>query len=156
VTPVVPDPKEPRDTKFPRWLAALPGLVLVTIFAGRAFVQTGQASRAVSGSDASKPKSLACVETYSVTLANSEYYVSEGQQFSPRKTPELSTVVNGMVRNDCGELLKSVTIHITVSDGDGKRGDGSVTVSDLNSGESKPFSKAWMGRVTSYEIGKIQ
>jgi hypothetical protein len=26
----------------------------------------------------------------------------------------------------------------------------------LNPGEAKPFSKAWMGRITSYEIGKIQ
>ena len=144
--------------KLPRWLAALPGLVLVTIFAVRAFVQTGQASRAVSGSnDVLKPaKSLACVETYGVTLTNSEYYVPEGQQFSPRETPELSTVVSGMVRNDCGELLKSVTIHINVRDAGGKPGNASVTVSELNSGEAKPFSKAWMGRVTSYEIAKIQ
>ena len=133
------------------------GLALVTILVVRALVQTGQASRAVSGNDMSKPsKSLACVETYGITLTNSEYYVPEGQQFSPRKTPELSTVVSGMVRNDCGELLKSVTIHINVRDDQGKRGEGSVTVSELNPGEAKPFSKAWMGRVASYEIGKIQ
>jgi hypothetical protein len=112
---------------------------------------------AVSGNDASKPaKSLACVEPYSITLSNSEYYVREGQQFSPRKTTELSTVLSGMVRNDCGELLKSVTIHMKVRDDEGKRGDGSVTVSELNPGEAKPFSKAWMGRVTMYEIDKIQ
>ncbi|HEX4596100.1 MAG TPA: FxLYD domain-containing protein [Bryobacteraceae bacterium] len=135
----------------------LPGLVIVTIFAGRAFVQVGQASRAVSGNATSKPsKSLACVEAYSVTLTNSQFYVPEGQEFTPRTTTEPSTVVSGMVRNDCGETLKSVTIHINVRDEAGKRGDGSVTVSDLNSGEAKPFSKAWMGRVTSYEIGKIQ
>jgi hypothetical protein len=29
------------------------------------------------------------------------------------------------------------------------RGDGSVTVSYLNPGEAKPFSKAWMARVVS-------
>lgn len=117
----------------------------------------GQASRAVSRNDASKaPKSLACVETYSVTLTNSEYYVPEGQQFTPRTSPELSTVVSGMVRNDCGEMLKSVTIHIKVRDPEGKPGDGWVSVSELNAGEAKPFSKAWMGRVASYEIGKIQ
>jgi hypothetical protein len=96
------------------------------------------------------------VEAYSVTLTNSKFYVPEGQEFTPRITTEPSTVVSGMVRNDCGETLKSVTIHINVRDEAGKRGDGSVTVSDLNSGEAKPFSKAWMGRVTSYEIGKIQ
>jgi hypothetical protein len=49
-----------------------------------------------------------------------------------------------------------VTIHINVRDDDGKRGAGSATVSDLNPGEAKPFSKAWMGRVTSYEITRIQ
>jgi hypothetical protein len=142
-------------------MAALPGLVLVTVFGVRAFVETGQASRAisgaVSGNDASKSsKSLSCVETYSLTLTNSEYYVPEGQEFSPRKTPELSTVIGGMVRNDCGEQLKSVTVHINVRDDSGKRGHGAVTVSGLNPGEAKPFSKAWMGRVTSYEIEKIR
>jgi len=111
----------------------------------------------VSGSDTSKPsKSLACVETYGVTLTNSEYYVPEGQQFSPPKTPQISTVVSGMVRNLCGDSLESVTIHINVHDADGKRGDGTVMVSGLSSGQSKPFSRAWMGRVTSAEIVKIQ
>ena len=117
----------------------------------------GRASRAVSAGHAAQPaKPPACVETYGVTLTNSEYYVPEGQQFSPRTTPEVSTVVSGMVRNDCGEPLNSVTIHIKVRDASGKRGDGLATVSELNSGEAKPFSHAWMGRVTSYEIGKIQ
>jgi len=96
------------------------------------------------------------VETYGITLTNSEFYVPEGQQFSPRQTPKLSTVVSGMARNDCGELLKSVTIHIQVRDDAGKRGEGSVLIPDLGPGESKPFSKAWMGRVASYEIDKIR
>jgi hypothetical protein len=61
-----------------------------------------------------------------------------------------------MVRNGCGEPLRSVTVHISVRDDSGKTGKGSVTVSDLNPGEAKPFSRAWMGRVTSYEIGPIQ
>jgi len=117
----------------------------------------GQASRAVSGNDTSRPsKSLACVEAYGVTLTNSQNYVPEGQEFSPRQIVEPSTVVSGMVRNDCGEVLKSVRVHINVSDDTGKRGDGAVTVTDLNPGEAKPFSKAWMGRVTTYEIAKIQ
>jgi hypothetical protein len=138
-------------------LAAVPGLVIALIFAGRAFVQMGQASLAVSGGASFTPsKSLSCVETYSVNLANSEYYVPEGQQFSPRTTAEISTVVSGMVRNDCGKPRKSVRINISVRDDSGKRGDGSVTVEDLNPGEVKEFKKAWMGRVTSYEIGKIQ
>ena len=157
MTPSFHDPNRPKGSKLPLWLGALPGVAFATFFAARAFVQMGQASGAVSGHDTFKPsKSLACVEPYSVTLANSEFYVPEGQQFSPRQSTELSTIVSGMIRNDCGELLKSVTIHINVRDDDGKRGDGSVTVSDLNPGEAKPFSKAWMGRVASYEITRIQ
>ena len=157
MTPGVPDPNRPKGSKLPWWLGALPGVAFAAFFAVRAFVQMGHASGAVSGDDRLKAsKSLACIEPYSVTLTNSEYYVPEGQQFSPRKSTELSTVVSGMIRNDCGELRKSVTIHINVRDDDGKRGDGSVTVSDLNPGEAKPFSKAWMGRVTSYEIKRIQ
>lgn len=156
VTPVVPDPIEPKRVEFPRWLAVLPGLLLVLFFGVRAGIQTGQAARAITGTTPSASKTLACVETYGVNFANSEYYVPEGQQFLARQTPELSTVLNGMVRNDCGEALKSVTIHINVRDENGKRGNGSVTIFELNPGEAKPFTKAWMGRVTSYEIGKIQ
>lgn len=116
----------------------------------------GQASRAASGDDAKHSNSLSCVDTYGITLSNSEYYVPEGQEFVPRHTTEISTVVSGQVRNNCGELLKSVTIHINVSDDSGKRGSGTVTVSGLSPGEVKPFSKAWMGRVTAYEIASIQ
>ena len=116
-----------------------------------------QASGAISGNEApSSSSSLSCVEPYAVNLSNSEFYVREGEQFMPRKKTELSTVVSGMVRNDCGKVLKSVTIYIKVRDDAGKRGAGSVTVSDLNPGEAKAFSKAWMGQVTSYEIANIR
>lgn len=154
--PSIPNPIEPKPAKLPWWLGVLPGLLIVTIFAGRAFVQIGHASKAISGGDTAKPPALTCVETYGVNLTNSEYYVREGQQFLPRTTPEISTVVSGMVRNDCGKPLKSVIIHIKVRDDAGKRGEGAVTVSNLNPGVAQPFSKAWMGRVTSYEIVRIQ
>ena len=157
MTPGVHDPNRSKGSKLPWWLGALPGVVFASYFAIRAFVQMGHAAGAVSGYVASKPsKSLTCLEAYSVNLTNSQFYVPEGQQFAPQKNIEPSTVVSGMIRNDCGELLKSVTIHINVRDDTGKRGDGSVMVSDLNPGEAKPFSKAWMGRVTSYEITKIR
>ena len=69
----MPDPTASKPAKLPRWVAAVPGLVIALIFAGRAFVQMGQASLAVSGGDSLIPsKSLSCVETYSVNLANSE------------------------------------------------------------------------------------
>jgi hypothetical protein len=137
-------------------IAALPALI-ATCFAVNAFMQMGHASKAISGDDTSKTsKSLQCVETYAITLTNSEYYVREGTWNPPTGTPEVSTVVAGMVRNDCGEPLKKVTIDINVHDDAGKRGSGSVVIFDLNPGEAKPFSKAWMGHVTSYEIVKIQ
>jgi hypothetical protein len=143
--------------KLPKWVAALPGLLLVTFFAGRAFVEMTLATRAMSPQQAFTPSTWhACVDTYAVTLSNSEFYVPEGQQFAPRQSKDISTVLSGMVRNGCGEQLKSVTIPITVHDDDGKRGEGTVTVSELYPGEVKSFSKAWMGRVTSYEIGKIR
>jgi hypothetical protein len=157
VTPVVPDPIQPEKAKFPRWLAVLPAFLLVTIFGGRALVQTHNAAKAVTAQDPSSTmRTLSCVEVYGISLANSEYYVPEGQQFLPRTTPRISTVLNGMVRNDCGEPLKSVTISISVLDDAGKRGDGYVTVSDLNPSVAKPFDRAWMGRVTQYEIGTIR
>jgi len=135
----------------------MPGILIATFFVTRGFVQMGQASKAISdGQPSRSSKSLTCVETYGVTLSNSQLYVREGQQFAPPKKTEISTVLNGMVRNGCDEALKSVTISIEVHDDDGKRGAGSVTVGSLNPGEAKPFSKAWMGQVTSYEITKIQ
>jgi len=158
VTPSVPDPIEPKESiRIPRWLAALPGLLLVTFFAVRAMIQMGGASQAISGGNESSKPSLACVSTYGITLTNSEYYVPEGHQFSPPpKTPELSTVVSGMVRNDCGEALKAVRIHLKVSDENGRKGEGSALVTGLNPGEAKPFDKAWMGRITSYEVDSIK
>jgi hypothetical protein len=156
VHPYIPEPREPRKFNIRLWIAALPALI-ATSFAINAVVQMGHASKAVTGGDTSRTdKSLQCVETYAITLANSEYYVREGTFVAPSGTPEVSTVLNGMVRNDCGEPLKRVSIEINVSDDAGKRGHGTVTIDELNSGEAKAFSKAWMGHVTSYEIVKIQ
>lgn len=143
--------------KLPAWLAAIPAILIATIFAGRAFVQMGQASKAITGGDTSShTTSLSCVSTYGINLANSQYYVPEGQEFVPQQKVEVSTVLSGMVRNDCPERLKYLRIPIDVKDDSGKRGNGVVTVEDLNPGEAKPFSKAWMGRMTSYDIGKIR
>jgi hypothetical protein len=158
VTPFIPEPREPRKPNFRLMIAALPALI-ATSFAINAVIQMGHASRAVSGGDDTSKtgKSLQCVETYAITLANSEYYVREGTwSVAPRGTPEVSTVLNGMARNDCGEPLKKVTIDIKVRDDAGNRGNGSVVIDYLNPGEAKPFSKAWMGHVSSYEIATIQ
>ena len=97
-----------------------------------------------------------CVETYGIHLNASEYYVREWAMGipanNPNKTPELSTVLSGMARNGCGENLKNVRIRFVVHDKEGRKGDGYYLIESLAIGEAKPFERAWMGRVTSYEV----
>ncbi len=101
-------------------------------------------------------KRLSCVDTYGVTLDLSEYYVRDNGSGIPmprkNQTPEVSTVVRGMARNGCGEKLQNVHLRFVVHDDGGQKGEGAVLIDSLADGESKPFEKAWMGRVTSYEI----
>jgi hypothetical protein len=96
------------------------------------------------------------VETYGITLNTSESYVPEWTVGAPARsatsTPELSTVVRGMARNSCDENLKDVQIRFVVHDDGGRKGDGNFVFETLAVGEVKPFERAWMGRVTSYEI----
>ena len=97
-----------------------------------------------------------CVETYGVTLSSSDQYVREWTLGAPAnnatRTPEISTVLRGMARNGCGEDLKNVRIRLVVRDEAGAKGEGSYMIDGLVVGEAKPFERAWMGRVTSYEI----
>jgi hypothetical protein len=135
------------------WIKVLPILIALG-FMGRSFVQMNKVTSAIS-SNATQP--VQCVETYGITLANSEYYHAEGNwDMAPQRTPQLATVVSGMARNDCGEPLNSVVVSIKVQDDDGRRGSGSAMISNLGVGEAKRFEKAWMGRVTSYEIAGIR
>ncbi len=98
-----------------------------------------------------------CVETYGITLSASEYYVREWTVGAPainpnNKSPELSTVLRGMARNNCGEALKNVHLRFVVQDDGRRKGDGFFLIDSLGVGEAKPFERAWMGRVTSYEV----
>jgi hypothetical protein len=107
---------------------------------------------AVSNRDLSK-----CVDVYSVTLKTSEFYVPENRFTFRKNAPrELSTVLTGMASNRCGEPLRNVRIRINVRDEKGGRGSAWANVGDLPIGQAKPFERAWMARVTQYEIGEIR
>ncbi len=147
---------EPSGIKrrYPLWMAVLPGLIFIIY----AMLQVSRATRAI-GPGPGNPgpeKVLSCVETYDITLNLSEYYVPEwspGMPASnPSNSPQLSTVLRGMARNGCGENLKNVRIKFVVHGDSGQKGDGSYTIESMAMGEVKPFEKAWMGRVASYEV----
>jgi hypothetical protein len=48
--------------------------------------------------------------------------------------------------------MKNVRLHFVVHDDAGQRGEGFVNIDEIAASEAKPFEKAWMGRVTSYDI----
>lgn len=136
------------------WIATLPALLAVIA----ATVSFSRVSKTINpnADGPIDPSHPSCVETYGITLNSSEYYVREfAPAFGPKKsdnTPELSTVLRGMARNNCGESLKNVRIRIVVRDESGQKGEGYHLIEEMADGEVKPFERAWMGRVTSYEI----
>lgn len=148
----------PSRRGFPLWLAALPAAVITIFFVVPAIRQFSGAALAMDPTLESSRKSNrpSCVETYGITLNSSEYFVREWALGIPApnrsNTPELSTVLRGMARNGCGEDLKNVHIRFVVHDHNGHKGDGYYLIETLAIGEAKPFERAWMGRVTSYEI----
>ena len=119
-------------------------------------------AQAITGNNGeSRTARLDCVETYALTLHSSEFFVPENHGLvQPKRKDggptELSTVLRGMARNNCGEPLHNVRIHMKVADAAGKRGDGWASVGTLERGEVKPFERAWMGRVTTYEVTEIR
>lgn len=159
-----PAGEQPPDEKpKPKlWLAVLPGVLTVALTAGFAVPKWLEMSRVTgvitSGAKAGSSQNLSkCVDVYSVTLKTSEFYVPENR-IQPRKNAprELSTVVTGMASNRCGEPLQSVRIRINVRDDRGGRGSAWAKVGDLGVGQAKPFERAWMARITSYEIGEVR
>jgi hypothetical protein len=160
VPPATPQPSPPKRS-FPLWSAALPGLLIAIYLVVRTTVQFASAAKAINPSAAgsqNRVNSLACIETYSVTLDSSQLYVPEWQAGIPMNSgspSQPSTVLRGMALNSCGENLKNVQLRFVVHDDAGKRGDGFFQFPDIAAGEAKPFEKAWMGRVTSYEIAAV-
>jgi len=109
-----------------------------------------------SGKPQREPDRLACVDTYAITLNPSDQYDREWTLGMPANSPnqsrEFSTVVRGMARNDCGENLANIKLRFVVHDDAGKKGEGVYLIEKLGLGEVKPFERAWIGRVVSYEI----
>jgi hypothetical protein len=147
-----PRPKRP----FPLWAAAVPGLLIAIFFSVNAMLQFSRAAGTIAPKPLREPDHLACVDTYAVTLNPSDQYVREwtlgAPANSPNQSPEVSTVVRGMARNDCGENLVNIRLRFVVHDDAGKKGEGVYLIEKLGVGEVKPFDRAWMGRVVSYEI----
>jgi hypothetical protein len=108
------------------------------------------------GDHPNSSKRLSCVETYGITLNLSDQYVPETATGIPamraNKSPEMSTVLSGSARNGCEENLTNVRIRFEVRDEGGKKGEGTYLIGSLAMGEVKPFERAWMGRVTSYDV----
>lgn len=158
-------PSKQATSKRNVWMALIPGLLTVALTAGVAVPRwfefnrvAGVIAGGTEGSDSVADR-RACVDVYSVTLKTSEFYVPEngfGALWQKNRPRELSTVVQGMVSNRCGESLQRVRIRIDVRDDDGKKGSAWADVGNLANGEAKPFERAWMGRVRSYEIVEIR
>jgi len=166
--PDVPPPE--RKSSPSLWLAVLPGVLVFAGATGMFFyssMHTGAAARAITASDETSlepspdPGELAaCVEIYGVTMHSSESYVPEYNGM-PRKRPrnapaDISTVLRGMIRNNCGRNLGRVEAQLEVRDDEGKVGRGWITGGRLATGQAASFEKAWMGRVTSYKVLKVR
>jgi hypothetical protein len=61
-----------------------------------------------------------------------------------------------MASNRCGTPLNNVRIRIGVRDDKGRTGAAWATVGDLGAGQSKAFERAWMGRLTSYQVVEVR
>jgi hypothetical protein len=156
-----PDASHPEPSRSPRryplWLAAVIPATLFVVFATVSMLRVSQRITADPSIPVRDPSRASCVETYGITLNQSEYYVREyTSAFSANKpngsTPELSTVLKGMAHNTCGENLKNVRLHMVVHDADGRKGDGFFLIQNIADGEVQSFERAWMGRVVTYEV----
>lgn len=141
------------ERRYPLWLAAMLPALLFVIFAT---VTTLRVSKKIAPDVPGDPARVACVETYGITLNQSEYYVREFapafEAKRPDNSPELSTVLRGMVRNGCGHDLKNVRLHLVVHDDAGRTGEAFHMIQEIADGEVKSFERAWMGRVVTYEV----
>jgi hypothetical protein len=148
-------PSQPRR-RFPLWAAALPGLLLPVYFFVNAAVRFSNATGSITGDHPNSSKTLTCVDTYGITLNLSDQYVPEMAPgipaVNPNNSPEVSTVLTGTARNGCQENLTNVRIRFEVHDDGGKKGEGTYLIESLPIGDAKPFARAWIGRVTSYEV----
>ncbi|MGO9634495.1 MAG: hypothetical protein ACLPX1_11445 [Steroidobacteraceae bacterium] len=121
-----------------------------------AAVRFSNVTGTITGDHPNPSKRLTCVDTYGITLNLSDQYVPEWAPgmpaVNPNKSPEVSTRLTGVARNGCQENLTNVRIRFEVHDDSGKKGEGTYLIDSLPIGDVKPFERAWMGRVTSYEV----
>ncbi|MBK7931045.1 MAG: hypothetical protein IPJ98_27300 [Bryobacterales bacterium] len=163
-------PPQQRKSSLSLWLAVVPGVLVFAGATGMFFYSSMQFSAARSALNArdetpleSKPEPselMNCVEIYGVTMHSSESYVREMNglpQRRPKNAPsEISTVLRGMIRNNCGRHLGRVEAQLEVRDDEGKLGRGWIAGGRLASGQGASFEKAWIGRVTSYKVLKVR
>jgi hypothetical protein len=150
----------PRRRKRRIWLAVLPAFLLTMASSLLTILNLAGLTPAWADPLRLLSRSNHCAVVYGVNLFNSEYYVresspgsEEGAENPPR---ELSTVVGGMLENKCPEPIESVTIHFIVRDDAGKRWSGEATVNDVPPWQAKPFERAWLGQIVSYEITSVR
>lgn len=161
-----------RKTAPNLWLAVLPGVLVFAGATGMYFYSSFEFSR-VGAAITEPPKEeaggvtrpspdelMSCLETYGVTMHTSESYVPEMGGFPRQRQKngpsELSTVLRGMIRNNCGRRLRRAEIFLEVRDAEGKAGSGWAAVGSLDHGQADTFEKAWMGRVTEYKVTKAR
>lgn len=167
---VPPQPPKPPQNL---WLAVLPGLLVFSAATGM-FIRSSMDTRAAASAltqpapleqpaSSGKPAEnelLQCVEVYGVTMHTSEDYVPErgGYATARRKNAPnyISTVLRGMMRNNCGRPLPRVEAQLEVTADDGATGLGWVAAGNLAAGQGGSFEKAWMGRVTSYKVVRVR
>ena len=143
-----------------RWLLALTLIALAGGFVAFQYMNMIRVAEAISPGGTSAVNGRGCVETYGITLHTSWSHVREYSLLAPRQGKnapnEEATVLRGMARNGCGEPLRNVRVKINVRDASGSKGSGWADVGVLAIGQVRSFEKAWMGRVTSYEVVEIR
>ena len=157
---------EPAATEKPKpklWMALIPGLLTVGLVTGALipkWLQFSRVSAVITSGGAAAPAAargrMDCVEVYALNTKTSEFYVSERSPWNTKAPREISTVVTGMASNGCGRPLSNVQVRVKVRDDKGRGGVSWAKVGDLGIGQSKSFERAWMGRVTSYEVVEVR
>jgi hypothetical protein len=120
----------PRRRKRRIWLAVLPAFLLTMALSLWTILNLAGLTPAWADPLRLLFRSNHCAVVYGVNLFNSEYYVRESSE--------------------------SVTIHFIVRDDAGKRWSGEATVNDVPPWQAKPFERAWLGQIVSYEITSVR
>ncbi len=140
--------------KYPLWLALVPVLMVPSYFLMHIAFQFGRASESmqVEYASVSAKDALGCVVPYGVTQHSSEFWTTSRESDHSKLPTEKSTVLRGMVRNDCGTPLKHVRLYFLIRDEKEQAGMGTLDIYDVDQGGVKEFERAFMGAIVSWEI----